>query len=187
MPFSSAMPMVRPLLAFCLALPLVSCASTTAPPMRVVDCTQGEYCGELNDWPGPSWSKRHEALYWQGVRSILQEMACGRIAARGRRLAYVAHDDLSVSCEAGPTQIRHVKDRDDGNKLLAAGRVDYVVEFDRANAAMVRGGIEVPLSASFYGKARRRGADSQLEGMDTYLIVQTDTMAEVRLVSRAAR
>jgi hypothetical protein len=177
--------MVRPLLALCLALPLLSCASTSGRSLRFVDCTQSDYCGPLDDWPGPSWSKKHEALYRQGVRSILQEMACGRMSARGRRLAYVAADEVSVSCASGRTKIQHVKDRDHGNRLLAAGRVDYVVEFDRANATMVRGGIEVPLSASFYGKVRRTGTDSRLEGMDNYVVVQTDTMAEVRLVSRA--
>lgn len=145
-----------------------------------------EYCGSLDDWPDPSWSKTHEALYRQGVQSILKEMACGKLATRGRRLAYVADADLDVSCTSDRGQLRHVKDRDDGNRLLAAGRIDYVVEFERANAAAVRGGIEVPLSASFYGKARRTGTDSRLEGMDNYVIVQTDKMAEVRLVSRAS-
>lgn len=179
--------MVRTLLALCFVLPLLSCGSTSTRPLRFVDCTQAEYCGPLDDWPGSSWSKKHEALYWRGVRSILREMACGRMAARGDRLAYVAADDLSVSCPSGHAPIRHVKDRTDGNKLLAAGRIDHIVEFDRANAAMVRGGIEVPVSASFYGRVRRTGTDSRLEGMDNYLIVQTDTMAEVRLVSRAGR
>jgi hypothetical protein len=115
----------------------------------------------------------------------LQEMGCGKMVSRGRRLAYVAADDLSISCVSGPTQVRHVKDRDDGDRLLAAGRIDYVVEFERADASMVRGGIEVPLSATFYGRSRK--ADSQLEGMDNYLIVRTDRMAEVRLVSRGSR
>ena len=179
------MPMFRPLLAFCLTLPLVSCASTTTRPLRFVDCIEGEYCNQLDDWPAPSWSTRHEALYWRGVRSILQEMACGMMAARGHRLAYVARDDLSVSCASGDSRIRYVKNRDDGNRLLAAGKIDFVVEFDRANGSMVRGGIEVPLSASFYGRVRRTGTSSRLEGMHNYLVVQTDNMAEVRLVSRA--
>ena len=116
----------------------------------------------------------------------MHEMACGKMVARGRRLAYVAADDLSVPCASGPAQIRHVKNRDDGNRLLAAGRIDYVVEFERANASRVRDGIEVPFSAIFYGRTRRKGTDSRLEGMDNYLIVQTDAMSEVRLISRAA-
>lgn len=144
------------------------------------------YCDSLIDWSDPSWSAKHEALYRQGVRSILHEMACGKMVARGRRLAYVAADDLSVPCASGPAQIRHVKARDDGNRLLAAGRIDYVVEFERANASRVRDGIEVPFSAIFYGRTRRKGTDSRLEGMDNYLIVQTDAMSEVRLISRAA-
>jgi len=143
-------------------------------------------CGSLDDWPDPSWSAKHEALYRQGVRSILHEMACGKMVDRGRKLAYVAADDLSVPCASGPAQIRHVKDRDDGNRLLAAGRIDYVVEFERANASKVRGGIEVPLSAVFYGRTRKKGTDSRLDGMDNYLIVQTEAMTEVRLISRAA-
>jgi hypothetical protein len=49
-----------------------------------------------------------------------------------------------------------------------------------------RDGIEVPFSAVFYGRTRRKGTDSRLEGMDNYLIVQTDAMTEVRLISRAA-
>jgi hypothetical protein len=179
--------MVRPLLTLCFVLPLLSCASASTRPLRFVDCTRAEYCSTLNEWPDSSWSKKHEALYWQGVRSILQEMACGKIVAWGRKLAYVAHDTLSVSCSSGRAPIHHVKDRDDGNRLLAAGRIDYVVEFERADASMVRGGIEVPLSASFYGRARKGRANSRLEGMDNYLVVQTDTMAEVRLVSRAGR
>jgi len=116
----------------------------------------------------------------------LHEMACGKMVDRGRKLAYVAADDLSVPCASGPAQIRHVKDRDDGNRLLAAGRIDYVVEFERANASKVRGGIEVPLSAVFYGRTRKKGTDSRLDGMDNYLIVQTEAMTEVRLISRAA-
>ena len=182
----SAWPMVRQLLAFCFALSLLSCASAPARPLRFVDCTQMDYCSSLKDWPDPSWSTKHEALYWQGVRSILHEMSCGRMVARGRRLAYVAANDLSVPCTSGPAQIRHVKDRDDGNRLLAAGRIDYVVEFERANASRVRDGIELPLSAIFYGRARKTGSDSRLEGMDNYVIVQTDDMTEVRLISRAA-
>jgi hypothetical protein len=178
--------MVRTLLAFCFALLLSSCASTPARSLRFVDCTQTEYCGALDDWPDPSWSAKHEALYRQGLRSILHEMACGKMVGKGRRLAYVAADDLSVPCASGPAQIRHVKDRDDGNRLLAAGRIDYVVEFERANASRVRDGIEVPLSAIFYGRARKTGTDSRLEGMDNYLIVQTEAMTEVRLISRAA-
>jgi len=154
--------------------------------MRFVDCTQMDYCRSLDDWPDPAWSEKHEALYREGVRSILRELGCGKMAARGRRLAYVAANDLSVPCAAGPTQIRHVKGRDDGNRLLADGRIDYVVEFERANAARVRGGIEVPLSAVFYGRVRRTGGDSRLEGMDNYLIVQTEAGTEVRLVSRSA-
>jgi hypothetical protein len=177
--------MIRPLLSFCAALLLLSCASTTSRPLRFVDCIEGEYCDQLDDWPAPSWSGRHEALYWRGVRSILQEMACGMMASRGHRLAYVARDDLSVSCASGASRIHYVKDRDHGNKLLAAGKIDFVVEFDRADPSMVRNGIEVPLSASFYGKVRRTGTSSRLEGMHNYLVVQTDTMAEVRLVSRA--
>jgi hypothetical protein len=113
-------------------------------------------------------------------------MACGKMVARGRRLAYVAADDLSVPCVSGSAQIRHVKVRDDGNRLLAAGRIDYVVEFERANASRVNDGIEVPFSAIFYGRAKKTGTDSRLEGMDNYLIVQTEGMAEVRLISRAA-
>jgi hypothetical protein len=179
--------MVRTPFALCLVLLLLSCTSTTARPLRFVDCTQVVYCGPLHDWPSPAWSTRHEALYWRGVRSILQEMACGKMVARGRRLAYVAADDLSVSCASSPAHLRHVKDLNDGNKLLAAGRVDYVVEFDRANASMVRNGIEVPLSATFYGRASRKGGDARLEAMDNYLVVQTDSLAEVRLLSRAAR
>jgi hypothetical protein len=178
--------MVRPLLTFCFALLLLSCASTTARPLRFVDCTQMDYCGPLDDWPDPSWSAKHEALYREGVRSILHEMACGKMVARGRRLAYVAADDLSIPCGSAPAQLRHVKDRADGNRLLAAGRIDYVVEFERANASRVRGGIEVPLSAIFYGRARKSGADSRLEGMDNYLLVQTEATTEVRLISRAA-
>jgi hypothetical protein len=108
------------------------------------------------------------------------------MVSRGRRLAYVAADDLSVACAAGPAQIRQVKNRDDADRLLAAGRIDYVVEFERANASRVRDGIEVPLSAIFYGRARKTGTDSRLEGMDNYLIVQTEAMTEVRLISRAA-
>jgi len=178
--------MARPLLAFCCALLLLSCASTSARTLRFVDCTQMDYCGSLDDWPDPSWSAKHEVLYREGVRTILHEMACGKMMARGRRLAYVAADDLSVPCGSGPAQIRHVKNRDDGNRLLAAGQIDYVVEFERANASRVRGGIEVPLSASFYGKTRKRGTDSRLDGMDNYLIVQTEAATEVRLISRAA-
>jgi hypothetical protein len=176
--------MTRPRLAFCLVPLLLSCASTTRP-LRFVDCIQAEYCHQVDDWPAPSWSRKHETLYWRGVRSILQEMACGQMATRGRRLAYVARDDLSVSCASGRSRIHHVKDRDSGNRLLATGQIDYVVEFERSNAAMVRGGIGVPLSASFYGRVRRSGTSSRLEGMANYLAVQTDKMAEVRLVSRA--
>jgi len=178
--------MVRTALAFCFSLLLLSCASAPGRPLHFVDCTRMNYCDSLVDWPDPSWSPKHEALYRQGVQSILHEMACGKMVTRGRRLAYVATDDLSVPCASGTAQIRHVKDRDDGNRLLAAGRIDYIVEFERANASRVRDGIEVPLSASFYGKTRSKGADSRLEGMDNYLIVQTDAMAEVRLISRAA-
>jgi hypothetical protein len=140
----------------------------------------------LEERSGSSWSQKHEALYWQGVRSILLEAACGKMVARGRKLAYVAEDELSVSCASGDKRIRRVKDRDDGNRLLHAGRIDYVVEFERADASAVRGGIQVPLSASYYGKPGRAGTDPRLEEIDTYLIVKTDTMAEVRLVSRAA-
>jgi hypothetical protein len=179
--------MLRSQLALCFVLPLLSCGSASTRPLRFVDCTRAAYCSALKDWPDSSWSKKHEALYWQGVRSILHEMACGRVVAWGRKLAYVARDDLSVSCSSGRAQIHHVKDRDDGNRLLAAGRIDYVVEFERADASRVRDGIEVPLSASFYGRSRKGRADSRLEGMDNYLIVQTDKMAEVRLVSRAVR
>jgi hypothetical protein len=178
--------MVRTLLALGFALLFLSCASTTARPLRFVDCTQLNYCDSLIDWPDPSWSPKHEALYRQGLRSILHEMACGKMVARGRRLAYVAADDLSVPCVSGSAQIRHVKVRDDGNRLLAAGRIDYVVEFERANASRVNDGIEVPFSAIFYGRAKKTGTDSRLEGMDNYLIVQTEGMAEVRLISRAA-
>jgi hypothetical protein len=170
------------LLAFSLGLPLLSCASGNRP-MRLVDCTQGDYCGVLHETPDSSWSPKHEALYWRGVRSILQEMACGPMGNRGRKLAYVAAEDLSVSCSSGSARARRVRTRDDGDKLLGAGQVDYVVEFDRANPSMLRGGTEVPISASYYGRA---GRDSRLEGVDTYLVVQTDTLAEVRLVSRAA-
>jgi len=179
--------MFRPhLLAFCLALPILSCASTTARPLRVVDCTQGEYCGTFREWAAPSGSNQHEALYWRGVGSILREMACGKIVSRGRKMAYVADGELPVACEHGRAQLHRVKDRDDGNRLLREGRIDYVVEFERANATMVNGGVQVPFSASYYGKPPRRGADSRLEGVDNYLIVETDKMAEVRLVSRAA-
>jgi hypothetical protein len=113
------------------------------------------------------------------------EMACGRMLARGHRLAYVAEDDLSVSCAGSRVQIRRVRDRDAGDRLLGAGRIDYLVEFEKAKASLVRGGIEVPLSASFYGRPRRAGADARLEGIDSYLIVETDTAAEARLVARA--
>jgi len=51
---------------------------------------------------------------------------------------------------------------------------------------MVRGGIGVPLSATFYGRSGKSGSDSQLEGMDNYMVVQTDKTAEVRLVSRGS-
>jgi hypothetical protein len=113
------------------------------------------------------------------------EMACGRMLDRGHRLAYVAEDDLSVSCAGSHVQIRRVKDREAGNRLLGAGRIDHMVEFERAKASLVRGGIEVPVSASYYGKPGRAGADARLEGIDSYLIVQTETMAEARLVARA--
>jgi hypothetical protein len=112
-------------------------------------------------------------------------MACGKPTARGSKLAYVADDDLAVSCEHGRAQLHHVKNRKDADRLLKAGRIDYVVEFDKADATMVNGGIQVPFSASFYGKPPRAGADSRLEGVDNYLVVQTKEMAEVRLVSRA--
>ena len=170
---------------FCLGLSLLSCASTTVRPLRVVDCTQGDYCDTLHEWPAPSWSNKHEALYWRGVRSLLLEMACGKMVARGRKLAYLADNELSVSCANSGTRFHRVKDRDDADRLLRAGRIDYLVEFERANGSMVNGGIQVPFSASFYGKPRRKGTDPRLEGVDSYLIVQTDSMAEVRLISRA--
>jgi hypothetical protein len=112
-------------------------------------------------------------------------MACGKLVVRGSKLAYVADNELSVSCEHSRAQLHHVKNRRDADRLLKAGRIDYVVEFDRADATMVNGGIQVPFSASYYGKPPRAGADSRLEGVDNYLVVQTDKMAEVRLVSRA--
>jgi len=164
----------------------LSCASTGARPLRVVDCTHGDYCDTLHEWPAQSWSSRHEALYQRGVGSILREMACGRLAARGTKLAYVAKDEVKVPCESSRIQVRRVKDRSDGDRLLKAGRIDYVVEFEKANASMVSGGIEVPVSASYYGKPPRANADSRLEGVGTYLVVETDKMSEVRLVSRAA-
>ena len=173
-------------LAFCIGLPLLSCVSTTPPPLRVVDCTQGAYCRTFHEWPERTWSKQHEALYWRGVRSVLREMACGRMVARGRKLAYVADDELSVSCANSHAQVRHVKDRDDGKRLLNAGRIDYLVEFERADASNVNGGIQVPLSLSYYGRSRKAGADPRLEEVDSYVILQTDTMSEVRLVSKAA-
>jgi hypothetical protein len=186
-PRDKAIPMVRPhLLALFIALPLLSCASSSSKPLRVVDCTQKEYCGVLDERPDASWSKNHEALYWRGVRSILVEMACGRTATRGRKLAYVAEDDLPVSCASGDAQVRRVKDRSDADRLLSAGRIDFLVEFERANASKVRGGIQLPISASYYGRPRRSGKDSRLEAIYTYLVVQTDKVAEVRLVSRAA-
>ncbi len=179
--------MPRPhLLAFWVVLPLFSCASAPTRPLRVVDCTQGAYCNALYEWPAPSWSNRHEALFRRGIGSILREMACGRPGTRGSKLAYVADDELSVACEHSPAQLHHVKDRKDADRLLRAGRIDYVVEFEKADATMVNGGIQVPFSASYYGKPPRAGADSRLEGVDNYLVVQTDKMAEVRLVSRAA-
>ena len=79
-----------------------------------------------------------------------------------------------------------MKDRDDANRLLAKGAIDYVVEFERSNASTVRDGVQVPVSASYYGKPRRFDTDPRLEAVDTYVIVKTDKMAEVRLVSRAA-
>ena len=172
-------------LAFATGLGLAACAATTARPVRVIDCTQGDYCGVLDERPAPAWSPRHEGLYQRGVRSILMAMACGRMPSRGQRLAYVAERDLSVSCAGSHVQIRRVKDREAGNRLLGAGRVDFVVEFDKAKASLVRGGIEVPLSASYYGRAGRAGADARLEGIDTYLVVETETTAEARLVARA--
>ena len=114
------------------------------------------------------------------------EMACGKLATRGSKLGYVGDAELSLSCEHSRTELRRVKDRNDGDRLLKAGRIDYVVEFERANATMVNGGIQVPFSMAYYGKPARKGADSRLEAVDTYLIVQTEKMAEVRLVSRAA-
>jgi len=176
----------RRLFLLFLGLPVLSCASVTPRPLRVVDCTQGEYCDTLHEWPAPSWSNQHEALYQRGVGSLLREMACGKISARGTKLAYVAKDEVPVPCESSRTQVHHVKDRADGDRLLKAGRIDYVVEFEKANPTMVSGGIEVPFSASYYGKPARAKADSRLEGVDTYVIVQTDKMAEVRLVSKAA-
>jgi len=175
----------RHLLAFSIVLPLLSCASAPTRPLRVVDCTHGDYCDTLHEWPAPSWSNQHEALYRRGIGSILRAMACGKPTARGSKLAYVADDDLAVSCEHGRAQLHHVKNRKDADRLLKAGRIDYVVEFDKADATMVNGGIQVPFSASFYGKPPRAGADSRLEGVDNYLVVQTKEMAEVRLVSRA--
>ncbi len=176
----------RRVLLLLLGLPLLSCASTSGRPLRLVDCTHGDYCDTLHEWPAPSWSSRHEALYQRGVGSILREMACGRMAAKGSKLAYVAKDELSLPCRGGRTQLLQVKDRSDGDRLLEAGRVDYVVEFEKANATMVSGGIQVPFSASYYGKPPRAKADSRLEGVETYLAVETDKMAEVRLVSKAA-
>jgi len=179
--------MVRPhLFAFCLATSLLACASAPARPLRVVDCTQGDYCDTFHEWPAPSWSKEHETLYRRGIGSILRELACGKLAARGSKLAYVSDDDLAVSCEHGRTQLRRVKERGEGDRLLVAGRIDFVVEFERANGVMVNGGIQVPFSATFYGKPPRAGADSRLQAVDNYLIVQTNKLAEVRLISRAA-
>lgn len=180
--------MVRPLLTLCLVIPLLSCASTPARSLRVVDCTRGEYCGTLHDWPGPSWSQENETLYRNGLGAILREMACGKLSTRGSTLAYVyaGEVDLSGSCEHGRAQFRRVKDRSDGDRLLQAGRIDYLVEFERANPSAVSGGVQVPFSASYYGKAPRAGADPRLEAVDTYLIVRTDKTAEVRLISRAS-
>jgi hypothetical protein len=172
-------------LAFAIVLPLLSCAATPSRPLRIVDCTRGDYCDTFHEWPAPSWSNQHEALYRRGIGSILQEMACGRLVVRGSKLAYVAAEELSVSCERSRAQLHHVRNRQEADRLLRAGRIDYVVEFDKADATMVNGGIQVPFSASFYGKPPRAGADSRLEGVDNYLVVQTDKLAEVRLVSRA--
>jgi hypothetical protein len=179
--------MPRPyLLAFASVLPFLSCASAPTRPLRVVDCTHGDYCDTLHEWPAPSWSTQHEALYRRGIGSILRAMACGRLTTRGSKLAYVADDELAISCEPSRAQIHHVKSRKEADRLLKAGRIDYVVEFDKADATMVNGGIQVPFSASFYGKPPRAGADSRLESVDNYLVVQTNGVAEVRLVSRAA-
>jgi hypothetical protein len=178
--------MLRPhLLALCLVFPILSCASTPARRLRVVDCTQGDYCDALREWPAPSWSHQHESLYRRGIGSILGEMACGKILVGGRNLAYVAAGELSIPCDRSRAQLHRVDSRDDGNRLLRSGRIDYVVEFERADASMVSGGIQVPFSASYYGKPPRRGADSRLERVDNYLVVETDKMTEVRLVSRA--
>ena len=174
--------MRHPLLALCLAPLLLSCASNSAPLMRFVDCTRTAYCAPLAEWPNPSPVEKIDVLYARGVRSILREMACGKMVARGRRLAYVSERDLAVPCGSAP--IRHVRDRDHGNRLLAAGDIDYVVEFERATPSKVSGGIDMSVSAVFYGKAGRRGADSRLEGMDNYLIVQTKAMTELRLISQ---
>jgi hypothetical protein len=179
--------MLRPLLMFCLAPLLLSCAANSTRPLRFVDCTRTAYCTPFAEWPNPSWSEKHEALYSQGVMSIVHEMACGKMVTRGRRLAYVSAQELSIPCAAGSASLRHVPDREHGNRLLAAGDIDSVVEFERSNASRINGGIEVPLAVVYYGKVRKHGADSRLEGMDNYLIVQTEGMTELRLVSRSAR
>jgi hypothetical protein len=137
--------------------------------------------------PNPALPDQHEALYTQGVRSILHEMACGKLATRGRKLAYVSAQEISVPCASGSMAIRHVNDRDQGNRLLAAGDIHAVVEFERANASRIREGIELPFSAVYYGKARKHGTDSRLEGMDNYLIVRTGTMTELRLISQTTQ
>ena len=179
--------MLRPLLVSCLASLLLSCAANSARPLRFVDCTRTAYCTPFAEWPNPSWEEKHEALYSRGLVSIVHEMACGKMVTRGRKLAYVSAQALSVPCASGSALLRHVKDREQGNQLLAAGDIDAVVEFERSNASRINGGIEVPLAVVYYGKTRKHGTDSRLEGMDNYLIVQTEAMTELRLVSRSAR
>lgn len=178
--------MPRPLLVLGFTFLLLACSSTSTRPLRLVDCTRTAYCSLEGDWPEMAWSAEHEALYWQGVRSIVHGMACGQPATKGRKLAYIAKDSFPISCAANPAPIHHVKDRDQGNRLLAAGEVDHVVAFERANASGVKGDIEVPVSVSFYGRSKKSGVDSRLEGMDNYIIVKTNTITEVRLISRAA-
>jgi hypothetical protein len=175
------------IVASALVFSSLSCAvATRLPILGVVDCTQKDYCRAVEGEAGTSWTSAHEDLYLQGTRAVLKEVACEQMPAMGRKLGYIAEFDLSVSCGSEAGQIPFAKTKDEGRKLFLEKGIGYVVEFRRVRAARVNDGIQVQISASYFGKPQKDGAQLELEGIDSYLLVRTRGIAEARLVSRLA-
>lgn len=169
----------------CLFVVLLCCSCMTghAQGSRFLRCLTAPSCPSLNEQPS-TWSAEHEALYWRAVEALVKKEACGGELAG--KVAYQAEKRLSIVCDVTKAKIPWIDPKVPVGNAFSMDGITHADVFAKERALRTCHGAGVELSVNYYAKCRGAQREALDEGADGFVVVESNGVLEIRLISQIA-